>query len=87
MTISGHLAAIQSWNLGWTGVWDLNKRDTHFKMFHQYSHDDVDKNELSGQNKDDEVDGCYDGVHTAVPDTLLAGITVLPQSILWKQRI
>ena len=45
-------------------------------MFHEHGHHDVDKHELSHEDKHHEEDRSNDGTHTTVPDTVVCLVTV-----------
>jgi hypothetical protein len=51
-------------------------------MLHKHGNDDVNKDELSHENKDNEEDGCDDGRHAAVLHAVCFIITVFAQGIL-----
>jgi len=51
-------------------------------MFHEHSDDYVDKNKLRHQDKDNEVDGCYDWTDTTVTNTVIGWITIFSQRVL-----
>ena len=52
------------------------------QMLHENSDHDIDKDELGHQNEHHEEERSDEGVDTAVLETLLGGIALLPQGVL-----
>ena len=51
-------------------------------MFHEYSDDDVDEDELRHQDKDDEEERREIWRNAAVPETLIPLLALLPEGVL-----
>ena len=59
----------------------------YLEVFHEHSDDDVDKDELSDQHEDDEVDGSNERVDAAVVDAVHRVVAAVAQRVLDTQQM